>query len=43
MQIKPMKSSERFYRHERVSAKAGFFMQTIFPEGLHSSREEAND
>jgi hypothetical protein len=23
---------ERFYRRERISAKSGFFMQSIFPE-----------
>jgi hypothetical protein len=25
---------ERFYRHERVSAKTGFYIQTIFPNDL---------
>ena len=26
---------ERFYRSERISAKSGFFMQSIFSEGPH--------
>jgi Nucleotidyltransferase of unknown function (DUF6036) len=33
---------ERFYRRERVSAKAGFYIQTIFPENTRTGTPEPN-
>ena len=34
---------EKFYRRERISAKAGFYLQTIFRDHDGRSSEESSD
>jgi hypothetical protein len=34
---------EKFYRRERISAKAGFYIQTIFQDGVGRSTEDTSE